>query len=91
MLQAITMFTLCEVQYVQLVNHRVTHHNSYAVLDIDCVYDDRKAKPGLRTGAVENLNQRVGKWKTRQKLGINALETEALSRVMKSSVPQILC
>ncbi|KAH8807804.1 fungal-specific transcription factor domain-containing protein [Xylogone sp. PMI_703] len=26
---------------------------------IDCVYDDKKMKPGLRTGAVENLSQRV--------------------------------
>ncbi|KAH9214211.1 fungal-specific transcription factor domain-containing protein [Leptodontidium sp. 2 PMI_412] len=26
---------------------------------IECVYDDRKVKPGLRTGAVENLTQRV--------------------------------
>jgi len=29
--------------------------------DIDCIYDDRKTRPGLRTGAVENLNQRVSK------------------------------
>lgn len=28
--------------------------------DVDCVYDDRKMKPGLRTGVVEKLNQRVG-------------------------------
>ncbi|KAH8596303.1 fungal-specific transcription factor domain-containing protein [Bisporella sp. PMI_857] len=27
--------------------------------NIECVYDDRRGKPGLRTGAVENLNQRV--------------------------------
>ncbi|TVY24175.1 Citrinin biosynthesis transcriptional activator [Lachnellula hyalina] len=27
--------------------------------NIDCLYDDKKTKPGLRTGAVENLNQRV--------------------------------
>ncbi|KAL5348699.1 hypothetical protein ACLOAV_006117 [Pseudogymnoascus australis] len=28
-------------------------------LYVDCVYDDRKMKPGLRTGVVEKLNQRV--------------------------------
>ncbi|OBT41687.1 hypothetical protein VE00_07803 [Pseudogymnoascus sp. WSF 3629] len=27
--------------------------------NVDCVYDDRKMKPGLRTGVVEKLNQRV--------------------------------
>lgn len=27
--------------------------------NVDCVYDDRRSKPGLRTGAVENLSQRV--------------------------------
>ncbi|KAI8279284.1 Citrinin biosynthesis transcriptional activator ctnR [Colletotrichum sp. SAR11_240] len=26
---------------------------------VECVYDDRRSKPGLRTGAVENLSQRV--------------------------------
>ncbi|KAG7107686.1 Positive regulator of purine utilization like protein [Verticillium longisporum] len=26
---------------------------------VECLYDDRKNKPGLRTGAVENLSQRV--------------------------------
>jgi hypothetical protein len=29
------------------------------VPDVDCVYDDRKIKPGMRTGAVENLTQRL--------------------------------
>ena len=29
---------------------------------LDCVYDEGKAKPGLRTGAIENLTQRVGKY-----------------------------
>ncbi|RFU26847.1 hypothetical protein B7463_g9503, partial [Scytalidium lignicola] len=28
-------------------------------LCIDCVYDERRSKPGLRTGAVESLSQRV--------------------------------
>jgi hypothetical protein len=28
--------------------------------DIECLYDDKRMKPGLRTGAVENLNQIVG-------------------------------
>ncbi|KAH0438958.1 hypothetical protein CcaCcLH18_03104 [Colletotrichum camelliae] len=28
-------------------------------LHVECVYDDRRSKPGLRTGAVENLSQRV--------------------------------
>ncbi|KFY91694.1 hypothetical protein V500_04513 [Pseudogymnoascus sp. VKM F-4518 (FW-2643)] len=27
--------------------------------NVDCVYDDRKMKPGLRTGVVEKLNQRI--------------------------------
>ncbi|KAK1848869.1 C6 transcription factor [Colletotrichum chrysophilum] len=27
--------------------------------NVECVYDDRRSKPGLRTGAVENLSQRV--------------------------------
>ncbi|KAG7135058.1 Thiamine repressible genes regulatory protein thi1 like [Verticillium longisporum] len=27
--------------------------------NVECLYDDRKNKPGLRTGAVENLSQRV--------------------------------
>ncbi|KZL65071.1 C6 transcription factor [Colletotrichum tofieldiae] len=27
--------------------------------NIECVYDDKRSKPGLRTGAVENLSQRV--------------------------------
>ncbi|KAL2129552.1 hypothetical protein VTI74DRAFT_7617 [Chaetomium olivicolor] len=27
--------------------------------NVECLYDDRKTKPGLRTGAVENLSQRV--------------------------------
>ncbi|KAL0937713.1 uncharacterized protein CTRU02_207444 [Colletotrichum truncatum] len=26
---------------------------------VECVYDDKRSKPGLRTGAVENLSQRV--------------------------------
>ncbi|ORY66049.1 fungal-specific transcription factor domain-containing protein [Pseudomassariella vexata] len=26
---------------------------------VDCVYDDRRMKPGLRTGAIESLSQRV--------------------------------
>jgi hypothetical protein len=29
--------------------------------EIYCIYENRKSKPGLRTGAVENLTQRVGK------------------------------
>ncbi|OLN97241.1 putative transcriptional regulatory protein C530.11c-like protein 4 [Colletotrichum chlorophyti] len=28
-------------------------------LHVECVYDDKRSKPGLRTGAVENLSQRV--------------------------------
>ncbi|KAH7148203.1 fungal-specific transcription factor domain-containing protein [Dactylonectria macrodidyma] len=28
-------------------------------LGIDCVYDQEKSKPGMRTGAIESLNQRV--------------------------------
>lgn len=28
--------------------------------DIECRYDGAKLKPGLRTGAVENINQRLG-------------------------------
>lgn len=28
-------------------------------LNLDCLYDDRKTRPGLRTGAVESLTQRV--------------------------------
>lgn len=27
---------------------------------VQCVYHDRKSKPGMRTGAIESLNQRVG-------------------------------
>ncbi|KAH7176033.1 hypothetical protein EDB81DRAFT_31452 [Dactylonectria macrodidyma] len=29
-------------------------------LGIDCVYDQEKSKPGMRTGAIESLNERVG-------------------------------
>ncbi|KAM0130870.1 hypothetical protein ACHAP3_007097 [Botrytis cinerea] len=32
---------------------------SSVTLDIECVYDDKKIRPGLRTGAVESLSQRV--------------------------------
>ncbi|TVY49129.1 hypothetical protein LOCC1_G001208 [Lachnellula occidentalis] len=38
----------------------VAEEEGPAVSYIDCLYDDKKTKPGLRTGAVENLNQRVG-------------------------------
>lgn len=31
------------------------------MLGIECVYDDKRSKPGLRTGVVENLSQRLGK------------------------------
>lgn len=27
--------------------------------DLECVYDDKKLKPGLRSGAIEHLNQRI--------------------------------
>ncbi|KAH8680801.1 fungal-specific transcription factor domain-containing protein [Xylariales sp. PMI_506] len=27
--------------------------------NIDCIYDDKKSKPGLRTGAIENITQRL--------------------------------
>ncbi|KAF3055722.1 C6 transcription factor [Daldinia childiae] len=29
------------------------------VFEIQCVYDDTRSKPGMRTGAIENLSQRV--------------------------------
>lgn len=32
--------------------------------DIDCIYDGKKAKPGMRTGAIESLNQRLGEYQT---------------------------
>ena len=29
--------------------------------DLECVYDERKLKPGIRPGAIEHLSQRLGK------------------------------
>ncbi|KAL1845343.1 hypothetical protein VTK73DRAFT_651 [Phialemonium thermophilum] len=28
--------------------------------NVECVYDDKRTKPGMRTGAIETLSQRVG-------------------------------
>lgn len=35
-----------------------TAHSDLAE-DLECVYDDKKLKPGLRSGAIEHLNQRI--------------------------------
>lgn len=28
--------------------------------DIECIYEDKRSKPGMRTGAIEHLSRRIG-------------------------------
>ena len=38
--------------YAQVINKRYT--------EVECVYIDRRSKGGIKTGAIDQLNQRIG-------------------------------
>ncbi|CAK7207665.1 hypothetical protein SEUCBS139899_010476 [Sporothrix eucalyptigena] len=51
-------------------------------LDVACVYDAKKAKPGLRPGAIEALNQRIEALE-------NALARQGSSTVSSTPAPEV--
>lgn len=63
MLTPATLCTVSEVEYVVLEYIAIPCSTRLMIKlkEVECVYDDRKLRPGIRTGAIESLNQRPSK------------------------------
>ncbi|EEU43806.1 uncharacterized protein NECHADRAFT_11576, partial [Fusarium vanettenii 77-13-4] len=53
----------------------------------ECVYESKRAKPGMKTGAVENIHRRLGEYWVMQKLTKRSLasQQEALSKLQSEA------
>lgn len=64
---AAALLCLCEVSYDPRSSQTASNRAGSFVISpltgiigTQCVYDETRSKPGMRTGAVENLSRRVG-------------------------------
>lgn len=47
---------------LQLSSSDVMYNRLTFDLGLDCVYESKRIKPGLKSGAIENLHRRLGTW-----------------------------
>ncbi|UKZ53134.1 hypothetical protein TrVGV298_006924 [Trichoderma virens] len=59
MLENSAVLRVFEIQYVTWSTELEDHDIEICPADVECVYYDGRAKTGVRTGAIESLNQRV--------------------------------
>lgn len=67
--------------------HATCSYSSNTVTDIECVYDGKKGKPGMRTGAIESLNSRLATLE-QMFLGQGVLLKPLLEQALQSSDPR---
>lgn len=62
MFERSALLQLCEARFVIILflDSGLSYANT--TIGTDCVYDQEKSKPGMRPGAIESLNQRVGEY-----------------------------